>query len=65
MKKLTRAQWQQLDAQYSQTPPLDDHFAATGEHWILINLLNRFGFNPRSREAAMDLTERLLSNGYA
>ncbi len=64
MKKLTQEQWCMLDVQYDKTPPLTDSFSASGEHYILIHLLNKFGFYPHSREEAMDLTERLLANGY-
>jgi hypothetical protein len=62
--KLTREQWEMLDVQYANTPPLEESFSASGEHYILINLLNRFGFYPHSREEAMELTEELLSNGW-
>lgn len=64
MKQLNRSQWEQLYCQWEQTLPLDNHFAATGEHWILISILNSFGLNPRSREDAMDLAEELISYGY-
>ncbi len=63
-RKLTRDQWDELDIQYSRTPPLYESNSASGEHYILIALLNSFGYYPNSREEAMDLAEELLSNGY-
>ncbi|MDM8521628.1 hypothetical protein QUF64_16405 [Anaerolineales bacterium HSG6] len=64
LPKLTRKQWEKLDIQYANTPPLTDSMSASGEHYILIHLLNEFGFHPHSREEAMELTEELLSNGW-
>ena len=64
MRKLTRSEWEQLDTQYSVTPALDDTFSATGEHYVLISLLNRLGFYPHSTKEAMSLTEELLARGY-
>ena len=63
-KKLTRPQWEALDIQFSRTPGLADSFSASGEHYILISLLNKFGYHPTSREQAIKLAERLLSNGW-
>jgi len=63
-KKLTRQQWEMLDVQFSNTPLLTDSLSASGEHYILISLLNRFGFHPHSREEAMELAEELLSYGW-
>jgi hypothetical protein len=62
--KLTREQWDDLDIQWSKTPPLYESNSASGEHYVLIALLNSFGYYPNSREEAMDLAEELLSNGY-
>jgi hypothetical protein len=53
-----------LNAQYAVTPPLADGFSASGEHYVLFNLLNQFGFHPFSREQAMELTEELLAEGW-
>lgn len=64
MRKLTRLEWEELDAQYSATPALDDTFAASGEHYFLVSILNRFGFYPHSTKEAMNLAEKLLSRGY-
>jgi len=63
-RKLTRAEWDELDIQYSNTPGLDDVFSASGEHYLLIAVLNRLGYFPHSREEALEITEELLSNGY-
>ena len=35
-----------------------------GEHYQLINVLNKMGYTPRSREEAMELAEGLLAHGY-
>ena len=47
--KLTKAQYEQLEIQFGQTPELSDGPDEPGEHWTLIGLLNRFGYYPRSR----------------
>lgn len=64
MRKLTKTEWEALDVQYSRTPSVDDNFSASGEHYILIYLLNSFGFYPGSAEDALELAEMLLSGGY-
>ncbi len=63
-KKLTRSQWEALDIQFSRTPGLADSFSASGEYYILISLLNKFEYHPISRKEAIELAERLLSNGW-
>jgi hypothetical protein len=35
-----------------------------GEHIKLIALLNKFGFNPMSKHAALTLAEQLLNQGW-
>ncbi len=62
--RLLRWQYDELNAQYAITPPLADGVAASGEHYVLFNLLNRFGFHPNSREQAMELAEELLTEGW-
>jgi hypothetical protein len=57
-------QYDELNAQYGVTPPLSEGFRASGEHYVLFDLLNRFGFHPLSREQAMDLAEELLAEGW-
>lgn len=64
MNKLTRSQWDELQDQLSQTPAESDAEGVPGEHMKLIALLNRFGFNPMSKRKAMQLAERLLSEGW-
>lgn len=64
MNKLTRAQWYELDEQISHTPPEADAEGVPGEHIKLIALLNKFGFNPMSKHAAMALAEQLLNVGW-
>lgn len=61
-KKLTQAQWERLSCQFDMTPPLDDH-SGSGQHMVLVSVLNGFGYNPRSREEAMALAEELLAAG--
>lgn len=63
MKKLTQSQYYELQTQYEKTPAPGDNIGATGEHYILMALLNRFGFRENSTANAMRLAERLLSNG--
>jgi hypothetical protein len=62
--KLSREQWVALDIQYGVTPADNDVDLASGEHYILVSLLNRFGYRPRSRRDALELAEELLSNGH-
>lgn len=64
-KKLTEKEYFELDSQYAVTPALCDTFSASGEHYILVMLLNSMGFYPTDRENAIKLTEELLANGYA
>lgn len=64
MNKLTRAQWEELDDQMSCTPAESDSEGVPGEHMKLIALLNRFGFNPMSKQEAVQLAERLLGKGW-
>ena len=60
MRKLTRAEWEELDEQMSRTPPEPDSEGVPGEHLKLIALLNRFGFNPMSKQESMRLAKELL-----
>ena len=53
-----------LDFQFSCLPDTSCGYSASGEHYVLVSLLNRLGFYPASREDAIELTERLLANGY-
>jgi hypothetical protein len=62
--KLSRAQWEQLEAQLDQTPELNDMAAEPGEHWNLIALLNEFGYYPHSREEAIRIAQKLIDEGY-
>jgi hypothetical protein len=64
LKKLNRVQWDALYDQLIQTPDPDEGFTETGEHWKLIALLNRLGYNPYSRKAAVTLAQALIDNGY-
>lgn len=64
MRKLTRAEWEELDIQWQNTPGLADGFSASGQHYVLVAILNRFGFYPQGREEAMNIAEELLANGW-
>ena len=64
MRRLTQEQWNLLDYQYGVTPPPDDAAVATGEHYILMSVLNSMGFYPNGRVEAFRLAEELLANGY-
>lgn len=61
---LTRAQYDELQAQYERTPDISDSFAPSGEHYRLYEILRRFGFVVMSREEAMTKAADLLSKGY-
>ena len=61
-RKLTHTEWEALDEQMIITPSASDSEGVPGEHLKLIALLNRFGFNPMSKEEAMSLAQRLLNN---
>jgi hypothetical protein len=62
--KLTRQQWDMLYAQPTVTPDLNEGFGGTGEHWKLIAILNRLGYNPFGRKEAVRLAQELIDNGY-
>lgn len=64
MNKLTRARWEELNDQMSITPSESGSEGVPGEHLKLIALLNRFGFNPMSKREAMEMAEKLLSEGW-
>ena len=64
MRKLTRAEWEELDEQMSITPSEPDSDGVPGEHLKLIALLNHFGFNPMSKQEAMRLAKKLLEDGW-
>jgi hypothetical protein len=62
--KLTRPQWDALAEQLSRTPDPDEGSSDTGEHWQLIALLNRIGYNPFSRQEAVRLALELIDKGF-
>jgi hypothetical protein len=64
MNKLTRDQWYELDEQISRTPAEPEGEGLPGEHIKLIALLNKFGFNPMSKHAALVLAEKLINEGW-
>jgi hypothetical protein len=64
-RKLTRAQWEQLNDQFQRTPDPDEGSSASGEHYMLNFILNNLGYYPNSRREAIKIAERLLSNGWS
>lgn len=62
--RLNKWQYDDLNKQFSITPALTDGTPATKEHYALFNMLNSFGFHPHPREAAMELAEELLHEGW-
>ena len=40
-RKLTRDEWERLNAQYERTPDPDEGSSASGEHYMLNFILNR------------------------
>ena len=65
IQKLTVDEYYQLQAQFERTPAPGDSFGASGEHFILVAMLRRFGYNEPDKWKALELAERLLSNGYS
>ena len=65
MKQLTADQYYQLQAQFERTPAPEDSLGASGEHYILVAMLKRLGYNEPDKWKALKLAERLLSNGYS
>ena len=63
-RKLTHTEWEALDEQMIITPSASDSEGVPGEHLKLIALLNRFGFNPMSKQEAMRLARNLLGEGW-
>ena len=64
MKQLTAQEYYELQAQFERTPAPGDSFGASGEHYILVAMLKRLGYNEPDKWRALKLAERLLSNGY-
>ncbi|MFW6184879.1 MAG: hypothetical protein ACOC8X_13860 [Chloroflexota bacterium] len=64
-KKLTKDEWWELNTQYQNTPPCGDMIAPSGEHYLMWNLLRRFGYRvPSDCTSIMDKAEELLARGY-
>lgn len=63
MKQLTQDEYYRLDSQFSVTPNPSE-CSASGEHYMLVAVLNSIGYYPHSREEACEIAERLLSNGH-
>ena len=63
-KKLSRDQWYELDYQMSCTPIEPGDEGELGQHFILMNLLSKFGFSANSKWEAMKLAKELLIAGW-
>lgn len=64
-KRLTAENYFELQRQFECTPdPADCGASSSGEHYMLLALLDSFGFRVRSREQGLELAQELLSNGY-
>jgi hypothetical protein len=66
---LEESEYFELQAQYEITPRPSEGYLATGEHYNLVGLLQKFGYIPQTRQEACDLAELLLTmewkpNGY-
>lgn len=61
---LLKWQYDELNAQYGNTPPIAEGTGEGGQHCILMNLLNGFGFIPNSRDEAMQIADELLAEGW-
>ena len=62
--RLLKWQYDELNAQYGNTPSISEGTGEGGQQWILMNLLNRLGFIPNSRDEAMTMAEELLAEGW-
>lgn len=60
LRVLTEKERDELSTQFDKTPDPSESFAPSGEHWILIAILNKLGFYPFSREQALTLANDLL-----
>jgi hypothetical protein len=61
---LTRAQYDELQQQFNRLPDLATSYEVTGEHYMLIHMLNRLGYYPGDRREAIEIAEGLLSHDY-
>lgn len=62
--KLKERQWFELQEQYFKTPSMDESFGASGQHYILIMMLNNLGYYPVGKPDSFEMAEELLANGY-
>ena len=65
LRKLPRALWEELQWQYERTPDPSEGYAASGEHYKLVEILRRCGYIAKDRWEAVDLAHRLLALGPA
>lgn len=66
-RKLTEAEWNELNAQIQHTAEVTDGVKdiwPSGEHYRMNMILRKFGFYPESRQEIMDIAWALLINGY-
>lgn len=64
-KKITRNQYYELQTQFDATPDPSESGFPSGQHYLLIAILNKFGFHPSGREEALSLADNLLSQGWS
>lgn len=62
MSKLTKQQYDELVEQFDRLPDISTSYSNSGEHYILMGMLNKIGFYPGSREEAVKTAERLLND---
>lgn len=62
---LEEAEYFQLQAQYEVTPPPNESFGASGEHYRLWKLLHDYGYPLNSNKwDAFELAGALLAKGF-
>jgi hypothetical protein len=64
LRKLTADEYYLLQAQFEKTPAPEDSFGASGEHYVLVAMLRKLGYNEQNKWKALKIAERLLENGY-
>ena len=62
-RQLTLPEYVKLARQLEHTPPLSDT-SGSGQHMVLVSVLNALGFNPRGKAEALELAEELVAAGY-
>lgn len=60
--RLTQQQYDQLNRLFEQIQMTSSDYSASGLHYVLIALLQGFGFTPYNSYDAIQLAEELLSS---